>query len=67
MKSRARTAEQEINSLMAMGQMIIQQATELRESLAEESQAPRKGLTNEQRAKLIARRMRTAFKVPQTL
>lgn len=51
-----------IDNLLALGQLFISEATELRESLAVKSQAPRKGLSSQQRAKLIARRLKTATK-----
>lgn len=51
-----------IDNLLAIGQLLVAEATELRNDLPGNRQVTRKGLSNDDRRKLISRRYKTAFK-----
>jgi hypothetical protein len=51
-----------LDNLLTLGQLLISEATELRTGLSKTGQAARKGLSQVQKSKLIARRYRTAIK-----
>lgn len=57
------STDKRIDNLLAMGQQFINEATELRKGLAGHSRASRKGLSVEQKSKLITRRNKTAFRI----
>ena len=50
------------HQMIAMGEMLIKKATELKNGQSPKGTGPRKGLTDEQRQMVITRRLKVAIK-----